>query len=368
MLREAWENEWLRLRDTAAQEVERVPTPDELESLRVALLGRGGRLTLLLKSLKDLPLEDRRAFGPAANGLKESLERAVGARQASFAARRLEGELAGTRVDLTLPGDAPGRGSLHPLTLVCSEIAGILSGLGFTWAEGPHVETERNNFESLNFPADHPAKDMHDTFYLRTSGLPLLLRTHTSPVQVRALEAARPPAPLRIMAPGRVFRHENADASHSSVFHQIEGLCVDRGVSFADLKSTLRLFLEGLFGPGTRLRLRPSFFPFTEPSAQVDVSCILCSGQGRLPAASGGGTSSPDGSVGCAVCKKLGWLEILGAGMVHPNVLRAAGYDPEIWSGYAWGLGVERIAMLKYGISDIRLFYQNDLRFLEQFK
>ena len=208
---------------------------------------------------------------------------------------------------------------------------------------------------------------MHDTFYLRTrrpltnlgSGTsspqgsvagPFLLRTHTSPVQVRAMEAARPPAPLRIMAPGRVFRHENADASHSSVFHQIEGLCVDRGVSFADLKSTLRLFLEGLFGPGTRLRLRPSFFPFTEPSAQVDVSCILCSGKG------------------CAVCKKLGWLEILGAGMVHPNVLRAAGYDPETWSGYAWGLGVERIAMLKYRIADIRLFYQNDLRFLEQFK
>ncbi|MEK7742968.1 MAG: phenylalanine--tRNA ligase subunit alpha [Elusimicrobiota bacterium] len=352
MLREAWEKEWFQLRDTAPHEVERARTPDELESLRGALLGRGGRLTLLLKSLKDLPLEDRRAFGPAANGLKESLELSVCARRASFAAKTLEEELSRTRVDLTLPGDAPDRGSLHPLTLVCSEIAAILSRLGFTWAEGPHVETERNNFESLNFPADHPAKDMHDTFYVRRPGpgLPLLLRTHTSPVQVRAMEAARPPAPLRIMAPGRVFRHENADASHSSVFHQIEGLCVDKGVSFADLKSTLRLFLEGLFGPGTRLRLRPSFFPFTEPSAQVDVSCILCSGKG------------------CAVCKKLGWLEILGAGMVHPNVLRAAGYDPEAWSGYAWGLGVERIAMLKYRISDIRLFYQNDLRFLEQFK
>lgn len=351
MTSDAWEKEWRRLRDTAAEAIERALTSEDLESLRISLLGRGGRLTLLLKGLKDLPLDDRRSFGPEANGLKDSLDRAIAERRISFSAGKLEAELSSARVDLTLPGDPARRGSLHPLTRLTEEIASILSRLGFAWAEGPHVETERYNFESLNFPADHPAKDMHDTFYMRrTAGAPaLLLRTHTSPVQVRALEAARPPAPLRIMAPGRVFRHENADASHSSVFHQVEGLCVDKGVSFADLKSTLRLFLEGLFGPGTRMRLRPSFFPFTEPSAQVDVSCILCSGKG------------------CAVCKKLGWLEVLGAGMVHPNVLRSAGYDPEVWSGYAWGVGVERIAMLKFRVSDIRLFYQNDLRFLEQF-
>ncbi|HAH06195.1 MAG TPA: phenylalanine--tRNA ligase subunit alpha [Elusimicrobia bacterium] len=320
-----------------------------LEAARVSLLGRKGRLTLLLKSLKDLDLEDRKRLGPEANGLKGRIEASLDEKLGALQGAALEKELDSFRLDLSLPGSPCPRGRRHPLVQTADEMAEILRRLGFSWAEGPHVESDHYNFWALNFPPDHPAMDAHDTFYVKAApGRTLLLRTHTSPVQIRTLEAQRPPKPVRIISPGRVFRHENADASHSAVFHQIEGLCVDRGVTMADLKGTLRLFLEGLFGPGTRMRLRPSFFPFTEPSAQVDIQCTLCQG------------------AGCPVCKRLGWLEILGAGMVHPNVLRGAGYDPEVWSGYAWGLGVERVAMLKKQVKDIRLFYQNDLRFLEQ--
>jgi phenylalanyl-tRNA synthetase alpha chain len=346
--REEWEREFNDLSSSASSSAAQAATLEDLEALRVALLGRKGRLTALLKSLKDLDIEERRILGPRANGLKDLLDKALSERLAWLQGAAIEKSIAATAVDTTLPGVPAARGSLHPLTRTMDEMTELLGRLGFSWAEGPHVETDHYNFSALNIPEDHPAKDSHDTFYLRNDGpVGLLLRTHTSPVQIRTLESRRPPEPVRIIAPGRVFRHENADASHSSVFHQVEGLYVDRGVTMADLKGTLRVFLEGLFGPGTKMRLRPSFFPFTEPSAQVDIQCSLCKG------------------AGCPVCKRLGWLEVLGAGMVHPAVLRGAGYDPEVWSGYAWGMGVERIAMMRRRISDIRLFYQNDLRFLE---
>ena len=225
------------------------------------------------------------------------------------------------------------------------EMAGILRLLGFSWAEGPLVETDDNNFTALNIPAHHPARDLLDTFYIE--GSPLLLRTHTSPVQIRALRGAKPP--LRVIAPGRVFRHEAVDATHSAVFHQVEGLAVDRNLSFADLKGTLQIFLKRLFGPRTTVRLRPSYFPFTEPSAEVDVGCLFCGGSG------------------CAICKQSGFIELLGAGVVHPKVLAAVDLNPEEWSGFAFGVGVERVAMLKYGVKDIRAFYENDQRFLSQF-
>jgi phenylalanyl-tRNA synthetase alpha chain len=316
----------------------------ELEDVRVRYLGRQGVLTQLLRSLGALPAAERPAVGSAANDAKRELEalldgRLVEARDAERArARRQE------RLDLTLPGRRPSPGAIHPLTRVHDEIVTIFGGLGFSLAEGPEIESDYYNFEALNIPSDHPARDMQDTFYLPGG---LLLRTHTSPVQVRTM-LAQPP-PVRIVVPGRVHRRDIPDASHSPVFHQVEGLAVDRNVTMADLKGTLELFAREMFGPRSRIRFRPSFFPFTEPSAEVDVVCFLC----------GGG--------GCRVCKQSGWLEILGSGMVHPQVLRNVGYDTEEVTGWAFGMGIERIAMLKYGVDDIRLFYENDLRFLAQF-
>src|SRR5438128_2607023 len=248
------------------------------------------------------------------------------------------------RLDLTLPGRRPARGVLHPLTRVHDEIVAIFAGLGFSVVDGPEVDTDYYNFEALNIPRDHPARDMQDTLYLTES---TLLRTHTSPVQIRTMLAQKPP--VRIIVPGRVFRRDVADASHSPMFHQVEGLAVDRNVTMADLKGTLGLFAREMFGPESRIRFRPSFFPFTEPSAEVDVLCFVCHGQG------------------CRLCKQGGWLEILGSGMVHPQVLKNVGYDPEEVTGWAFGMGIERIAMLKYGIDDLRLFFDNDLRFLRQF-
>jgi phenylalanyl-tRNA synthetase alpha chain len=337
------------VREGIASALASADSPESLEGVRLRFSGRkDGELNVLLKGLKDLSLEERREFGPELNALKKDFEERLARRDSDLREALVLSRIESARVDATLPGTPSERGRRHPLTQTADEIARVLLRLGFSWAEGPHVESDYYNFWALNFPKDHPALDSQDTFYVRSSGTPpLLLRTHTSPVQVRALESRRPPAPVRIFAPGKVFRHENADASHSSVFHQIEGLFVDRGVSMADLKGTLQLFLQGIFGPDTRMRLRPSFFPFTEPSAQVDIQCSLCRG------------------LGCPVCKRLGWLEVIGAGMVHPNVLRNAGYDPEAWSGYAWGLGVERIAMMRMKVHDIRLFYQNDVRFLE---
>jgi phenylalanyl-tRNA synthetase alpha chain len=315
----------------------------ELEAVRVKYLGRSGALTQILKSLGTLPAEERPLVGAAANETKRALEALLDVRLGEMleSERRRQRERA--RPDLTLPGRRPPRGGLHPLTRVRDEIVAVFMGLGFSVAEGPQIETDFYNFEALNIPRDHPARDMQDTFYL---SLETLLRTHTSPVQIRTMRAQKPP--VRIIVPGVVYRRD-ADITHSPMFHQVEGLAVDTRVTMADLKGTLDLFARELFGARSKIRFRPSFFPFTEPSAEVDVLCFLCGGDG------------------CRVCKQSGWLEILGSGMVHPQVLRNVGYDPEAVTGWAFGMGIERIAMLKYGVDDIRLFFENDLRFLEQF-
>jgi phenylalanyl-tRNA synthetase alpha chain len=316
-----------------------------LDELRVAVLGRSGSLTSLLKALKDLSLDDKKELGPKAQSLRVDLDAAIEARKAELEAASDLALSSEDALDLTLPAYAPARGRVHPLTSTLEEMTGILSLMGFSWAEGPLAESDDNNFTKLNIPEHHPARGMFDTFYLENS--PLLMRTHTSPVQIRAMETSRPP--LRIMAPGRVFRHEAVDATHSAVFHQVEGLYIDKNVTFADLKGTLDVFMQKLFGAQTKTRFRPSYFPFTEPSAEVDVSCLFCAGSG------------------CPICKHSGWIELLGAGLVHPNVLKAVDYDPQVWSGFAFGVGVERIAMLRLGVKDIRAFYENDMRFLEQF-
>jgi phenylalanyl-tRNA synthetase alpha chain len=323
--------------------ISRATTSTELEQIRVRYLGRQGALTSLLRSLGTLPPAERPLVGAAANEVKRELEAALEQRRTATLEQERRRQRAGARVDLTLPGRRAPLGSVHPLTRVHDEIVEIFVGLGFSVVEGPEIESDYYNFEALNLPRDHPARDMQDTFYLTEDRL---LRTHTSPVQIRAMQAQ--PPPLRIIVPGKVYRRD-ADITHSPQFTQFEGLAVDRDISMADLKGTLELFAREMFGPRSRIRFRPSFFPFTEPSAEVDVLCFLCGGDG------------------CRVCKQSGWLEILGSGMVHPQVLRNVGYDPEEVTGWAFGMGVERIAMLKYGVDDIRLFYENDLRFLKQF-
>ena len=327
----------------ARGEAARAKSSADLEQVRVKYLGRQGILTQFLRSLSSIPVAERPEVGREANLAKAEIETLLGERLAELKAAERRHALESQRVDLTLPGRRPSPGTLHPLTLVQDEIIEIFLGLGFAVAEGPEVESDYYNFEALNIPRDHPARDMQDTFYLSED---VLLRTHTSPVQIRTMKAQ--PPPVRIICPGRVYRRD-ADITHSPVFHQVEGLAVDRNISMGDLKGTLELFAREMFGPRTTTRFRPSFFPFTEPSAEVDVRCFLCGGEG------------------CRVCKQSGWLEILGSGMVHPQVLRNVGYDPEEVTGWAFGMGVERIAMLKYGIDDIRLFFENDLRFLTQF-
>jgi phenylalanyl-tRNA synthetase alpha chain len=314
---------------------------EALERWRVEFLGRKSALAGLSKKMGALAEEDRPEVGRAVNELREELERRLAAMRqktsADVSAKRLD-------VDYTLPGVPPAAGSLHPITKTYYEIADFFTKLGFSIAHGPEVEDDFHNFTALNFPPDHPSRDTQDTLYLSDE---LLLRTHTSPVQIRVMLAQAPP--LRVIVPGRCFRADAVDASHYPVFHQVEGLLVDEAVSLGDLKGTLAAFAEYIFGAGTDMRFRPHFFPFTEPSAEVDVSCAVCGGEG------------------CGTCGGTGWLEIAGAGMVHPNVFRNVGYDPERWAGYAFGMGVERIAMLKYGIDDIRLFYENDFAFLRQF-
>ena len=317
----------------------------DLEAVRVRYLGRQGELTQLLRSLGTLPPEERPVVGAAANEAKRELEALLDARLAEAQARETQAQRAKDRLDLTLPGRRPPLGAVHPLTRVHDEIVSIFGGLGFSVAEGPEIESDFYNFEALNIPKDHPARDMQDTFYLSDE---VLLRTHTSPVQIRTMRAAAGRVPVKIIVPGRVFRRDVPDASHSPVFHQVEGLAVDRAITMGDLKGTLELFAREMFGPKSRIRFRPSFFPFTEPSAEVDVLCFMCGGNG------------------CRACGD-GWLEILGSGMVHPTVLRNGGYDPEEVTGWAFGMGIERIAMLKYGVDDLRLFFENDLRFLRQF-
>ena len=330
----------------AREAIERADSSADLEALRVRFLGRQGALTMLLRSLGTLPAEERPVVGAAANEAKRELEALLESRLATAAERERRQQRAASRLDLTLPGRRPPQGAIHPLTRTHDEIVDIFVGLGFSVAEGPEIETDFYNFEALNIPRDHPARDMQDTFYVSDA---TLLRTHTSPVQIRALRAAQGALPVKTITPGRVYRRDVADASHSPVFHQVEGLAVDTNITMADLKGTLALFAREMFGPRSEIRFRPSFFPFTEPSAEVDVRCFLCAG------------------AGCRACKQSGWLEILGSGMVHPQVLRNGGYDPEEVTGWAFGMGIERIAMLKYGVEDLRLFFDNDLRFLRQF-
>ena len=328
----------------AREAVAAASTAAELEQIRVRYLGRQGALTQLLRSLGTLPAAERPQVGAAANEVKREIEALLDGRLGSAQEIERAHARAAARPDLTLPGRRPPLGAIHPLKRVEEEIVEIFAGLGFSVVEGPEIESDYLNFEALNIPKDHPARDMQDTFYLSDS---TLLRTHTSPVQIRTMQTQRPP--VRVIVPGRVYRRDVADMTHSPMFHQVEGLAVDRDISMGDLKGTLELFAREMFGARSKIRFRPSFFPFTEPSAEVDVLCFVCGGDG------------------CRVCKQGGWLEILGSGMVHPNVLRNVGYDPEEVTGWAFGMGIERIAMLRYGIEDLRVFFDNDVRFLRQF-
>jgi phenylalanyl-tRNA synthetase alpha chain len=329
--------------DRALADIAGARSTSALVELRVRVLGRSGELTALLRALGKVPAAERPRVGQEANLAKGCIEEALGTRLEALKLEEHSRSLASRRDDLTLPGRATAPGAVHPLIRVQDEIIGIFEGLGFSVAEGPEVETDYYNFAALNFPDDHPARDMQDTFHLSAD---TLLRTHTSPVQIRTMKAQ--PPPVRIICPGKTYRRD-ADNTHSPMFHQVEGLAVDANISMGDLKGTLELFAREMFGASSSIRFRPSFFPFTEPSAEVDVRCFACAG------------------AGCRVCSQSGWLEILGSGMVHPNVLRNVGYDPEQVTGWAFGMGVERVAMLKYGIDDIRLFFENDMRFLGQF-
>jgi phenylalanyl-tRNA synthetase alpha chain len=315
-----------------------------LDETRVRWLGKKGTLTEQLKSLGGLPAAERPAAGQRINEAKAQVQAAVEARREALARAEVERELSAGRVDVTLPGRGERRGGLHPVTLARLRIEDIFRRAGFEVATGPEIEDDFHNFEALNFPPNHPARAMHDTFYFPDGRL---LRTHTSPVQIRALLSQG--APIAFVAPGRVYRCDS-DMTHSPMFHQLEGLKVDENISFANLKAALHGFLQSFFERDLAMRLRPSYFPFTEPSAEVDMSCVFCEGKG------------------CRTCKYTGWLEIAGCGMVHPNVLRASHIDPERYTGYAWGMGIDRLAMLRYGVGDLRLFFENDLRFLEQFR
>jgi len=336
------EQELRSLADEAKAHLAAMTDPGQLEEFRIRYLGRKGQFSTIMRQLGSVPTEDRPRVGQLANTVRAELEDLFEQKKSAFlAASQSDRDL--TRPDLTLPGRRPQTGRLHPVTRVMNEACAIFENLGFSVAEGPDVEHDYYNFEALNIPAHHPARDMHDTFYVSDS---ILLRTHTSPMQARIMEKQQPP--LRVIAPGKVYRCDS-DITHTPMFHQLEGFLVDKKVSFADLKGVLTVFTEKMFGKKLALRFRPSFFPFTEPSAEVDIACVICEGKG------------------CRVCKKSGWLEILGSGMIDPEVFKMVGYDPEVYSGFAFGLGIERIAMLKYGIDDIRLFYENDLRFLSQF-
>ena len=330
-----------------SQALEAVSHTDDvnaLEQLRVHYLGKKGELTQVMKTLGNLSAEERPKAGALINSAKERVQDALNSRKGILESAALSAKLAAERIDVTLPGRGQASGGLHPVTRTLERVEQFFTRIGYGIAEGPEVENDYHNFEALNIPGHHPARAMHDTFYFNAN---MLLRTHTSPVQVRTMEAQQPP--IRIVCPGRVYRCDS-DITHSPMFHQVEGLFVDEGVSFADLKGTIEEFLRVFFEKPLGVRFRPSFFPFTEPSAEVDMQCVMCSGKG------------------CRVCKQTGWLEVMGCGMVHPNVLRMSGIDPEKYSGFAFGMGVERLAMLRYGVNDLRLFFDNDLRFLAQFR
>ena len=338
-------NDIRRIGEETLEELKKLDRLDALQELKVRVLGKKGTLTALLKQLGNLAPEDRPSMGQAINDVRSRLEQAWEERNAELDRLALQNRLVTESLDITLPGTPIPCGHIHPLTQIIEEIEDIFLGMGFQIAVGPEIETDYYNFEALNLPKEHPAREMQDSFYFTQE---ILLRPQTSPVQVRAMEKLCPDLPVKVIAPGKVYRNDD-DATHSPMFHQVEGLLVDKGIRLSDLKGTLLSFSRQMFGQSREIRLRPSFFPFTEPSAEVDVSCMLCNG------------------TGCRLCKGTGWIEILGSGMVHPRVLEMGGYDPREVTGFAFGMGVERIAMLKFGIEDMRLLFENDLRFLQQF-
>jgi phenylalanyl-tRNA synthetase alpha chain len=340
------------LAEDARREISQASDPNEVERLRIKYLGRKGELSAVLGGMGKLSPEERRSVGEIANRVKSEIEELLKEATRRAEETKLEAELRGPALDITLPGRPMSLGHRHPVSITLEEMISVFSRLGYEVVTGPEIEYDAYNFEALNIPKDHPARDMQDTFYIEQEGRradppsPLLLRAHTSPVQIRTMMQRKPP--LRVIAPGRVYRRDS-DITHSPMFHQVEGLYVDKNVTLAQLKGTLNAFATAFFGADTKTRFRPSFFPFTEPSGELDVSCLLCRGKG------------------CRACKMSGWMELLGSGMVHPNVFSACGYDPAEVTGFAFGIGVDRIALLRYGIDDLRLFFENDVRFLRQF-
>ncbi|MGL5716664.1 MAG: phenylalanine--tRNA ligase subunit alpha [Paraclostridium sp.] len=334
----------LNLQEVALKEINETSSIDAVESLRVKYLGKKGELTAILKEMGKLSKEERPVIGQVANTVRESIEEAISSKKEEAKQAEKQKRLLEEVIDVTMPAKETKVGKIHPISQIIDEVSEIFMGMGFSIAEGPEVETVENNFDALNAPKDHPSRDMSDTFYINSE---LLLRTQTSPVQVRTMKNEE--LPIKIVSPGRCFRFDAPDATHSPMFHQIEGLVVGKDITMAQLKGTLNMFVKKLFGDHTKTKFRPHNFPFTEPSAEVDVTCFKCEG------------------AGCQMCKGEGWIEILGAGMVHPNVLRNCGIDPEVYSGFAFGMGVDRITMLKYEIDDIRLLFENDMRFLNQF-
>ena len=339
------EQELQRIKEEALSAIKSASDEQALQDVRVKYLGKKGEVTALLKGLGKLSPEERPKMGALVNAVRQALEEEIDALKTSMEVAAMNARLEEEKIDITLPGRAPKTGHIHPLTTVNEMIEDFFMKMGYTVEEGPEIEQDHFNFECLNLPKDHPARDMQDSFYITEN---FLLRTHTSPVQARTMQRHEPNSPIRMIVPGKVYRWDY-DATHSPVFHQVEGLIIDEHITFADLKGTIETFLRHMFGDETKVRFRTSFFPFTEPSAEVDISCVMCGGEG------------------CRVCSHTGWLEILGCGMVHPRVLELNGYDPNKVKGFAFGMGVERIAMLLYGIGDLRLFFEDDIRFLEQF-
>ena len=333
-----------RIKAEAEGALQTAETRDALEELRVKYLGKKGELTAVMKGMGALSAEERPIIGQLANEVRDFISAALDEKKNALVAAEAEKKILAETIDVTIPGKRPVKGKTHPLTTVLNDLNDIFIGMGFTIAEGPEVELDYYNFEALNIPKDHPARDTQDTFYINDN---VVLRTQTSPVQVRVMENQKPP--IRIISPGRVYRSDAVDATHSPVFHQVEGLVIDKGITMADLKGTLEVFARKLYGENTRLRFRPHHFPFTEPSAEVDISCFNCGGEG------------------CNICKGEGWIEILGCGMVHPKVLKNCGIDPEVYSGFAFGIGLERVTMFRYDIKDLRMYFENDVRFLGQF-
>ncbi len=334
----------LSIKKAAEEKLSQLHTVQSLEDIRIRVLGKKGELTQVLRQMGSLSAEERPVIGALANDIRTALENSIAEKRNELLKAEREQKLKDEVIDVTMAGKRPQIGGLHPITKVLEEVKDIFLGMGFSVAEGPDVELDYYNFEALNIPKEHPARDTQDTFYISDN---VVLRTQTSPIQVRVMEKSRPP--IRIIAPGRVYRSDAVDATHSPVFHQVEGLVVDKGITMADLKGTLEQFLQTLYGQEAKIRLRPHHFPFTEPSAEVDVSCFVCGGKG------------------CRVCKGEGFIELLGAGMVHPDVLRRCNIDPDVYSGFAFGMGLERIVMRRMNIDDMRLLYENDIRFLKQF-